>query len=133
MAAQRRPLPSRSPGDVKLYGAFDYRLFRGSLDPSSSLHDWFLRSSFLVPLVPLGPSTPISPSVPLVPLGRSLPVIRHLRCCRCVFPIIGPEIATYGIMQPIARQLGMTNGANGSGPRDAAGIYFARTPTLLSM
>ena len=25
-----------------------------------------------------------------------------------VFPIIGPEIATYGVVQPIARQLGMT-------------------------
>ena len=38
-------------GEVRA-GAFDYRLFRGGLDPSSSPNDWFLRSSFLVGPVP---------------------------------------------------------------------------------
>ena len=81
-------------------GAFDYLLFRGGLDPSNSPNDWFLRSTFIV-----GPS------------DRSRRSSRR-RSCRPsrrpeplppgVFPIIGPEIATYGVVQPIARQLGMT-------------------------
>ncbi|MET0707096.1 MAG: autotransporter outer membrane beta-barrel domain-containing protein [Tardiphaga sp.] len=81
-------------------GAFDYRLFRGGLSGSNP-EDWFLRSSFIVgpvdpsiPLVPIGPSLPIDPAPDPLPPG--------------VFPIIGPEIATYGVVQPIARQLGMT-------------------------
>ena len=70
-------------------GAFDYRLFRGGLDPASSPNDWFLRSTFINE-GPIPPEPPILPSEP----GLS--------------PIIGPEIATYGVVQPIARQLGMT-------------------------
>ncbi len=70
-------------------GAFDYRLFRGGLDPASSPNDWFLRSTFINE-GPIPPKPPILPSEP----GLS--------------PIIGPEIATYGVVQPIARQLGMT-------------------------
>ena len=35
------------PGEVRA-GAFDYRLFRGGLDPNSSPNDWFLRSTFVV-------------------------------------------------------------------------------------
>jgi hypothetical protein len=26
----------------------------------------------------------------------------------CTYPIIGPELATYGVVQPIARQMGLT-------------------------
>ncbi len=78
-------------------GAFDYRLFHGGVNGSNP-SDWFLRSTFIVgPSVPIGPSEPILPTEPLpepLPPG--------------VFPIIGPEIATYGVVQPIARQLGMT-------------------------
>jgi outer membrane autotransporter protein len=70
-------------------GAFDYRLFRGGLDPGISPNDWFLRSSFIND-GPIPPEPPILPSEP------------------GVSPIIGPEIATYGVVQPIARQLGMT-------------------------
>ena len=70
-------------------GAFDYDLFRGGLDPSSSPNDWFLRSTFINE-GPIPPGPPILPSEP------------------GVSPIIGPEIATYGVVQPIARQLGMT-------------------------
>jgi outer membrane autotransporter protein len=71
-------------------GAFDYRLFQGG-PVGGNTSDWFLRSVFgpTVPLVPLEPALPINP-----PPG--------------FFPIIGPEIATYGVIQPIARQLGMT-------------------------
>jgi outer membrane autotransporter protein len=78
-------------------GAFDYDLFRGGLDPSSSPNDWFLRSTFTV-----GPPEEIvpPPTLPTEPPPQTLPP--------GVFPIIGPEIATYGVVQPIARQLGMT-------------------------
>jgi outer membrane autotransporter protein len=86
------------PGEVR-GGAFDYRLFRGGLDPSNSPNDWFLRSTFIVGPIP--PEPPILPPIlPPDPLPEPLPP--------GVFPIIGPEIATYGVVQPIARQLGMT-------------------------
>ncbi len=86
------------PGEVRA-GAFDYRLFRGGLDPSNSPNDWFLRSSFIVGPIP--PEPPILPPIlPPNPPPDQLPP--------GVFPIIGPEIATYGVVQPIARQLGMT-------------------------
>ena len=81
-------------------GAFDYRLFRGGLSGSNP-NDWFLRSSFIV--------GPVDPSIPLVPIGPSLPTNPPPEPLPPgVFPIIGPEIATYGVVQPIARQLGMT-------------------------
>ncbi len=87
------------PGELRA-GAFDYRLFRGGLSGSNP-KDWFLRSSFLV--------GPVDPSVPLVPIGPSLPTNPPPEPLPPgVFPIIGPEIATYGVVQPIARQLGMT-------------------------
>ena len=101
-------------------GFFDYRLFRGGLDPSNSPNDWFLRSSFalvpigpstpLVPLVPIGPSLPGNPSVPLVPIGPSLPSAPppNPLLPDVEFPILGPELATYGVVQPLARQLGLS-------------------------
>ena len=106
-------------GEVRA-GFFDYRLFRGGLDPSVSPNDWFLRSAFalvpidpstpLVPLVPLGPSLPGNPSVPLLPLGPSLPSTPPPDPLPpgVEFPIIGPELATYGVVQPLARQLGLS-------------------------
>src|SRR6478752_4894784 len=58
-----------------------------------------LRSTFIVGPIP--PEPPILPPIlPPDPLPEPLPP--------GVFPIIGPEIATYGVVQPIARQLGMT-------------------------
>ena len=88
-------------------GAFDYDLFRGGV--SGSANDWFLRSDFVVPLVPIGPSLPSNPSVPLVPLGPSLPSTPPPNPLPpgVAFPIIGPELATYGVVQPLARQLGL--------------------------
>ena len=78
-------------------GAFDYDLFRGGLGGSNP-NDWFLRSSFVVgPPEPGLP--PIPPTLPTDPPPQPLPP--------GVYPIIGPEIATYGVVQPIARQLGM--------------------------
>ena len=108
-----------APGEVRA-GFFDYRLFRGGLDPSTSPNDWFLRSAFalvpidpstpLVPLVPIGPSTPGNPSVPLVPIGPSLPSTPppDPLLPGVEYPIIGPELATYGVVQPLARQLGLS-------------------------
>ena len=87
------------PGEVRA-GAFDYRLFRGGLDPSSSPNDWFLRSTFVIGPIPPEPIIPPGPILPTDPPPQPLPP--------GVFPIIGPEIATYGVVQPIARQLGMT-------------------------
>jgi len=78
-------------------GAFDYDLFRGGLGGSSP-NDWFLRSTFTV-----GPPEPIVPPEPILP-----PEPPQQPLPPGVFPIIGPEIATYGVVQPIARQLGMT-------------------------
>ena len=72
-------------------GAFDYRLFRGGLNGSDP-NDWFLRSNFITgpgPVEPIGTSPPPDP----LPPG--------------VWPIIGPELATYGVVQPIARQMGL--------------------------
>jgi outer membrane autotransporter protein len=91
-------------------GAFDYDLFRGGASVASQ-NDWFLRSDFVVPLVPLGPSLPSnSPSVPLVPLGPSLPSTPPPNPLPpgVAFPIIGPELATYGVVQPLARQFGLS-------------------------
>ena len=48
--------------------SFDYRLFHGGVDGSNPA-DWFLRSDFVVPLVPIGPSLPSNPS-----LRRSRPL-----------------------------------------------------------
>ena len=71
----------------------------GVASTGNSPNDWFLRSSFVVgPPEPGVP--PIPPILPTDPPPQPLPP--------GVYPIIGPEIATYGVVQPIARQLGMT-------------------------
>ena len=84
-------------------GAFDYDLFRGGL--SGDANDWFLRSDFVVPpnppeppppFPPLPPSPPFPPRPPPDPLPPG------------VYPIVGPELATYGVVQPLARQLGLS-------------------------
>ena len=75
-------------------GAFDYDLFRGGI-AGSSPNDWFLRSTFVVGP---GPEPPIPP-FPVDPPPAQLPP--------GTWPIIGPELATYGVVQPIARQLGL--------------------------
>lgn len=76
-------------------GAFDYDLFRGGLGASDP-QDWFLRSTFIVPPEPSPPDpVPPGPTPPPDPLPPG------------VYPIIGPELATYGVVQPLARQLGV--------------------------
>ncbi|HEY5288919.1 MAG TPA: autotransporter outer membrane beta-barrel domain-containing protein [Caulobacteraceae bacterium] len=89
-------------------GAFTYDLFRGGLNPGNFSNDWFLRSSFVAPPIP--PEPPIEPPVvpqppippfPIDPPPNPLPP-------GVAFPIIGPELATYGVVQPLARQLGLS-------------------------
>jgi len=80
-------------------GDFDYRLFHGGIGGSNPA-DWFLRNEFVVPggppVVPQGETeTKLPPNPPQRPLPPG------------VYPIIGPEIATYGVVQPLARQLGL--------------------------
>ncbi len=98
-------------GEVRA-GAFTYDLFRGGLNPNSFPNDWFLRNDFIVPPGPPGPPVPEPPLVhpedpgspseefPSVPAPTPLPP--------GVYPIIGPELATYGVVQPLARQLGLS-------------------------
>jgi outer membrane autotransporter protein len=78
-------------------GPFDYELFRGGLSGSDA-NDWFLRNDFIVPgpIPPEpGPIDPLPPDPPPQPLPPG------------VHPIIGPRLATYGVVQPLARQLGL--------------------------
>jgi outer membrane autotransporter protein len=81
-------------------GAYDYFLFRGGLGGSAP-NDWFLRSTF-----DMGPTPPEPPDVippPILPPEPPPSVLPPGK-----FPIIGPELATYGVVQPIARQMGLT-------------------------
>jgi len=74
-------------------GLYDYRLFQGGPDGSDP-NNWYLRSDFVEggggPDVT--PPDVLPPEPP--PAGPG------------VYPIIGPEIATYGVVQPMAQQLG---------------------------
>jgi outer membrane autotransporter protein len=115
-------------------GAFTYDLFRGGLDPSNSPDNWFLRSSFIAPPTPITPLIPVSPGPPAPPTPPSPPSppsppppspVQPLEPGSPVevfpsapppdpltpgvlYPIIGPELATYGVVQPLARQLGLS-------------------------
>ncbi len=103
-----------SSGELRA-GAFDYDLFRGGV--SGSPNDWFLRSDFVVPPVvppvmppvvpPVSvlPPTPPGPLPPLPPFPTDPP---PAPLPPGVYPIIGPELATDGVVQPIARQLALT-------------------------
>lgn len=97
------------PGAFKLAGevrsgVLDYRLFRGDMDGSAP-DNWYLRNEFVVPPEPGQPppepelpGTP-EPELPVDPPPEVLPP--------GIYPIIGPEVATYGLVQPVARELGM--------------------------
>ncbi|WP_227749310.1 autotransporter family protein [Paraburkholderia atlantica] len=85
-------------------GAYDYRLDRGAPSRASFANDWFLRSEFVVGTgeVPPGPGEEPPPEVtfPNDPPPSVLPPGEY--------PIIGPELATYSVVQPLTRQLGLT-------------------------
>ncbi|WP_250625132.1 autotransporter outer membrane beta-barrel domain-containing protein [Pinirhizobacter soli] len=92
------------PGEVRS-GALDYRLFRGSLDGTQA-DNWYLRNEFIVPPPepeppeppPPEPPNPPDPELPTDPPPDELPP--------GTYPIIGPELATYASVQPLARELG---------------------------
>jgi len=103
-------------GEVRA-GFIDYRLYQGGFNGSNP-NDWFLRSSFNGNNgngnggngggnggngdPGNGPVTPPDelPADPAPDNGVPPPP--------GVWPIIGPELATYGVVQPIARQMGLT-------------------------
>jgi outer membrane autotransporter protein len=95
-----------APGELRA-GIFDYRLFQGGISGSDP-NNWFLRSTFLVP-----PATP-SAAPPAFPPALE-PILSNVlppdpppaTLPPGLYPIIGPEIATYGVVQPIARQMGL--------------------------
>jgi outer membrane autotransporter protein len=89
--------------DVEV-GDFDYRLFHGGVDGSNP-GDWFLRSDFVVPPTPTPTPptpTPTPPANPFPPQPPPNPLPPG------VYPIIGPRLSAYGVVQPIARELGLT-------------------------
>lgn len=111
-------------------GAFDYFLFHGGV-AGSSPNDWFLRSSFIAPQPeapggssPTPPTTPPSPGQPAPPTTPGQPEVSEQLVPAVppfpvdpppsqlkpgnTYPIIGPELATYGVVQPTARQMGLT-------------------------
>jgi outer membrane autotransporter protein len=73
-------------------GAFDYDLFRGGLNGTDP-NDWFLRSTMG------GPPGTGEPPIGTIPPPGTLPP--------GLWPIIGPELATYGVALPTARQMGV--------------------------
>ena len=79
-------------------GAFDYRLYRGGV-AGAFPEDWFLRSAMVIGPAPEEPDFsgeifPEDPPPSSLPPGE--------------YPILGPEIATWSVVQPLARQLGLT-------------------------
>jgi outer membrane autotransporter protein len=81
-------------------GPFDYRLFRGGLDDASP-DNWYLRSDMIIPEpgLPSEPGPEVVPPFPLDPPSVSL--------APGIYPIIGPELATDSVVQPLARQMGL--------------------------
>jgi outer membrane autotransporter protein len=67
-----------------------------------------LRSDFIAPPIP--PEPPIPPIPPIPPQPPILPPDPPPNPLPpgAAFPIIGPELATYGVVQPLARQLGLS-------------------------
>jgi len=86
-------------------GAFYYRLFRGGVGGDAP-NDWFLRSQFVVPPIVQPSPTSIAPAAASTVLPSKPPAAV---LTPGVYPIVGPELATYGVAQPLARQLGLTS------------------------
>ncbi|NWA63434.1 autotransporter outer membrane beta-barrel domain-containing protein [Pantoea sp. B9002] len=117
----------RLAGDTRS-GALSYRLFRGSLSGADT-DSWYLRNQFIVgpvdPGKPVDPGEggdivePVNPELPSEPgedvdptkpgrPGTSLPLTPPPAVLPPgEYPVIGPAVATYGVVQPVARELGM--------------------------
>ena len=97
-------------GNYARNGALSYRLFRGDL-AGVNPDNWYLRNEFVVVPDPVDPTDPIDPvsPVPTDPVNPILPVdpAGPGPLPPGPYPIIGPELATYGVVQPVARELGM--------------------------
>lgn len=123
-------------GNYARNGALSYELFRGDVDGLHA-DNWYLRNSFIVPLPvpvvdpvdpidpidpidpvdPVDPVDPIDPVDPVDPIdqgdGETAPIIPtdpidpDKPLIPGTYPIIGRELATYGVIQPIARELGL--------------------------
>ena len=102
-------------GEVRA-GAYDYRLFQGGV-AGSDPNDWFLRSTMVEPPVTPPPiPTPVTSDSPAVTSPENPTPVTPPDDLETVppaaqsstLPIIGPEIATYIVVQPLARQLGLT-------------------------
>jgi fibronectin-binding autotransporter adhesin len=78
-------------------GFYTYALLRGGLGDSDA-QSWFLRSHFTVS----GPNPAPAPPEDVLPEDPAPPVLPP-----GTYPILGPEIATYAAVQPVARQLGL--------------------------
>jgi Autochaperone Domain Type 1 len=87
-------------------GAYDYFLFRGGINGSDP-QDWFLRSTFYSPVTPMPPVGQLPPPDPIIPPPVLPPEPPPQVLPPGQFPIIGPELPTYGAVQPIARQMGL--------------------------
>ncbi|MBV8794724.1 MAG: autotransporter outer membrane beta-barrel domain-containing protein, partial [Hyphomicrobiales bacterium] len=126
---------SLANGEELRGGAFDYRLFRGGPVNSGDFsvpNSWFLRNVFVTPPIVIPPIVPppvtpppvipplvIPPPVELVPPPPTIPGEPPVTVLpptpppdplppNVEAPIIGPELATYGVVQPLARQLGLS-------------------------
>jgi outer membrane autotransporter protein len=89
---------------IEVDGPFAYELFRGGAPGTgSNPGDWFLRNDFVTPPITPPVTPPIEPSDPLPPTPPPDPLPPNV-----LLPIIGPDLATYGVVQPLARQLGLT-------------------------
>ncbi|WP_146686628.1 autotransporter outer membrane beta-barrel domain-containing protein [Bradyrhizobium canariense] len=85
-------------------GAYDYFLFRGGLNGDVP-NNWFLRSTFDAPGTPS--TLPGMPPELQVPPPTLPPEAPPAVLPPGTYPIIGPELATYGVVQPVARELGL--------------------------
>ena len=121
-------------GNYARNGAFGYGLFRGDLEGKSA-ENWYLRNAFIVqppvdpvdptdpvdPVDPIHPVDPVDPTHPVDPVDPIHPVdpvdpthpvdpvdpIHPVDPVPPVaMPIFGRELATYGTIQPLARELG---------------------------
>jgi outer membrane autotransporter protein len=114
-------------GNYTRVGALNYRLFRGDL-AGTNPDNWYLRNEFVVPPDPGNPDPgtpdpgkpdpagpdPVDPGTPVDPgkpgVGTPDPATPEPPTPILPpgsYPIIGPELATYGVVQPVARELGM--------------------------
>lgn len=116
----------RLAGDTRS-GALSYRLFRGDLT-GTEFESWYLRNQFIVdpvdPVDPIEPVDPVDPGEPENPgdgeSGDTGETVKPGRPGTTLptspppsvlppgeYPVIGPVIATYGVVQPAAREMGL--------------------------